>query len=321
MPYCRADGPCRDVGRRVWHWKKRCGVLALTPRRAGLGCRRRGGMESALNATFEVLSFGAVLVLVVLGLGIIAGMMGIFNFAHGDFVLLGAYTTYLVYSVGLPVWLGMFAAPLVVAAIGFVLERVVIRRFYAIPVIAMVATYALGLIIREGVRGLIGGLYLSVPEPIVGSFTVAGAQFSRWRLAIIVITTAMMIAGYFLLTRTSFGLRVRAALDNPSLARASGISTSALYAATFTFGAGLAGALVVPLFSLFADFGIHFLILGFLAIMVGGIGTFQGSVAGAATVGVLSAALPWAVAPVVADALVFVIAILFIKFKPKGLIA
>jgi branched-chain amino acid transport system permease protein len=280
-------------------------------------------MESALDATFEVLSFGAVFVLVVLGLGIIAGMMGIFNFAHGDFVLLGAYTTYLVYSVGLPVWLGMLAAPLVVAAIGFVLERLVIRRFYPIPVIAMVATYALGLIIREGVRGLIGGLYLSVPEPIAGSFTVMGAQFSRWRLAIIFITTAVIIAGYFLLTRTSFGLRARATLDNPSLARASGISTNALYAATFTFGAGLAGlagALVVPLFSLFADLGIHFLILSFLAIMVGGIGTIQGSVAGAAMVGVLSAALPWAVAPVLAQALVFVIAILFIKFKPKGLI-
>lgn len=281
-------------------------------------------MEIALNATFEVLSFGAVFVLVVLGLGIIAGMMGIFNFAHGDFVLLGAYTTYVFYSLGLPVWLGMLAAPFVVAAIGFVLERLVIRRFYAIPVNAMVATYALGLIIREGVRGLIGGLYLSVPEPIVGSFTVAGAQFSRWRLAVIVITAAVMIAGYFLLTRASFGLRVRAALDNPSLARASGISTSALYAATFTFGAGLAGlagALVVPLLSLFADLGIHFLILGFLAIMVGGIGTFQGSIAGAATVGVLSAALPWAVTPVLADALVFVIAILFIKFKPNGLIS
>jgi len=281
-------------------------------------------MESTLNATFEVLSFGAVFVLVVLGLGIVAGMMGIFNFAHGDFVLLGAYTTYLVYSLGLPVWLGMLAAPLVVAAIGFVLERLVIRRFYVIPVIAMVATYALGLIIREGVRGLIGGLYLSVPEPIVGSFTVAGAHFSRWRLAIIVIAVTVTITGYFLLTRTSFGLRVRAALDNPSLARASGISTSALYAATFTVGAGLAGlagALVVPLFSLFADLGIHFLILGFLAILIGGIGTFQGSIAGAATVGALSAALPWAVAPVLADALVFVIAVVFIKFRPKGLIA
>src|SRR5262249_56624865 len=137
-------------------------------------------MESALNATFDVLSFGAVIVLVVLGLGIVAGMMGIFNFAHGEFVLLGAYTTYLVYSYGLPVWLGMLAAPFVVAAIGFVLERLVIRRFYADPVVAMLGTYALGLVIREGVRSLIGGLYISVPEPIVGSLTLSTRPLSPW---------------------------------------------------------------------------------------------------------------------------------------------
>ena len=281
-------------------------------------------MDSVLNATFEVLTFGAVIVLVVLGLGIIAGMMGIFNFAHGEFVLLGAYTTYLVYSFGLPVWLGMLAAPLVVAIIGFVLERLVIRRFYANPLAAMLGTYALGLVIREGVRSLIGGLYISVPEPIAGSLTAAGVQLSCWRLAIVVITTAVMFTSYLLLTRTSFGLRVRAALENPSLARASGISTNAIYAVTFTFGAalaGLAGALVVPVFSLSADLGIRFLIQGFLAIMLGGIGTFQGSVAGAAVVGVLSAALPWTVAPVLADVLVFVIAIVFLKIKPGGLVA
>ena len=281
-------------------------------------------MESALNATFEVLSFGAVIVLVVLGLGIIAGMMGIFNFAHGEFVLLGAYTTYLVYSFGLPVWLGMLAAPLVVATIGFVLERLVIRRFYANPLVAMLGTYALGLVIREGVRSLIGGLYISVPEPIAGSLTVAGVQLSQWRLAIVVITTAVMLTSYLLLSRTSFGLRVRAALESPSLARASGISTNALYAVTFTFGAtlaGLAGALVVPVFSLSADLGMRFLIQAFLAIMVGGIGTFEGSVAGAAVVGVLSAALPWTVAPVLADVLVFVIAIVFVKIRPTGLIS
>jgi len=281
-------------------------------------------MESALNATFEVLSFGAVIVLVVLGLGIIAGMMGIFNFAHGEFVLLGAYITYLVYSFGLPVWLGMLAAPFVVAAIGFVLERLVIRRFYANPLVAMLGTYALGLVIREGVRSLIGGLYISVPEPIAGSLTVAGVQLSQWRLAIVVITTAVMLTSYLLLSRTSFGLRVRAALESPSLARASGISTNALYAVTFTFGAtlaGLAGALVVPVFSLSADLGIRFLIQAFLAIMVGGIGTFEGSVAGAAVVGALSAALPWTVAPVLADVLVFVIAIVFVKIRPTGLIS
>jgi branched-chain amino acid transport system permease protein len=281
-------------------------------------------MESALNAIFEVLSFGAIIILVVMGLGIIAGMMGIFNFAHGEFVLLGAYATYLVWSFEFPVWLGMVAAPFVVAAIGFVLERLVIRRFYAAPTLAMLATYALGLVIREGVRSLIGGVYISVPEPIVGSLTIAGVHLSRWRLAIVVITTMVMLAGYLLLARTSLGLRVRAALENPSLARASGISTSAIYAVTFSLGtalAGLAGALVVPVFSLFADLGIRFLIQSFLAIMLGGIGTFEGPLAGAGVVGVLSAALPWAVTPVLADVLVFVIAIVFVKFHPGGLIA
>jgi branched-chain amino acid transport system permease protein len=281
-------------------------------------------MESALNALFEVLSFGGIIVLVVLGLGIIASMMGIFNFAHGEFVLLGAYTTYLVHSAGLPVWAGMLAAPVVVAACGFVLERLVIRRFYAAPIAAMLGTYALGLIIRESVRGLIGGLYISVPEPIDGSLIVGEVHLSRWRLTIVIITALVMVGSYLLLTRTSFGLRVRAALENPSLARASGISTSAIYAVTFTFGAalaGLAGALVVPVFSLFADLGIRFLIQGFLSVMLGGIGTFEGPVAGGAVIGVMTAALPWAVAPVLADVLVFVIAIAFVKFRPGGLIA
>src|SRR5580692_12677024 len=139
------------------------------------------GMESAINAIFEVLSFGAIIVLVVLGLGIIASMMGIFNFAHGEFVLLGAYTTYLVYGAGLPVWAGMLAAPLVVAACGLVLERLVIRRFYAAPIVAMLGTYALGLVIRETVRGLIGGLYISVPEPIGGSIDFGSVHISAWR--------------------------------------------------------------------------------------------------------------------------------------------
>jgi branched-chain amino acid transport system permease protein len=281
-------------------------------------------MESALNAVFEVLSFGAIIVLVVLGLGIIASMMGIFNFAHGEFVLLGAYTTYLVYGAGMPVWAGMLAAPIVVAACGLVLERFVIRRFYAAPIAAMLATYALGLVIRESIRGLIGGLYISVPEPIAGSLTIGGVQVSKWRLAIVIITALVVVCSYLLLTQTSFGLRVRAALENPSLARISGISTKTIYAVTFTFGAalaGLAGALVVPVFSLSADLGIRFLVQSFLAVMLGGIGTFEGPVAGGAAIGVMSAALPWAVAPVLADVLVFVIAIVVVKIRPEGLIA
>jgi len=134
----------------------------------------------------------------------------------------------------------------------------------------------------------------------------------------------VMVGSYLLLTRSGFGLRVRAALENPSQARASGISTNRIYAATFAFGAalaGLAGALVVPVFSLSADLGIRFLIQGFLAVMLGGVGSFEGSVIGAGVIGIMSAALPWAVAPVLADVLVFVIAVVLVRVWPRGLTA
>jgi len=281
-------------------------------------------MDNLFVALFEILSFGAIVVLVVLGLGIIASMMCIFNFAQGEFVLLGAYVTYIVHSAGLPVWLGMLAAPFVVGALGLVLERTIVRRFYAAPIVAMLGTYALGLIIREIVRGLIGGLYLSVPEPLGGSVNIGTMHFSTWRLVIIVITALVMIGSYLLLARTAFGLRIRASLENPALARASGISTNAIYGATFAFGAalaGLAGALIVPVFSLFADLGLRFLIQGFVAVMVGGVGSFAGPVAGAGVIGTLAAALPWVIPPVIADVLVFVLAIIFIKFRPQGLIS
>ena len=185
-------------------------------------------MASTFAAVFEIVSFGAIIVLVVLGLGIIASMMGIFNFAQGEFVLLGAYVTYLAYAHGAPVWVGMIAAPFVVGALGFVLEALIIRRFYAAPIVAMLGTYALGLIIRESVRGLIGGFYLTVPEPIGGSIDLGSVHISAWRFTIIVITLLVMGACYLLLARTSFGLRVRATLENPALARASGISTPCL---------------------------------------------------------------------------------------------
>jgi branched-chain amino acid transport system permease protein len=281
-------------------------------------------MDSLFTALFEIMSFGAIVVLVVLGLGIIASMMGIFNFAQGEFVLLGAYITYVVYSAGAPVWLGMVLAPFAVGALGFVLERLVVRRFYAAPIVAMLGTYALGLIIREIVRGLIGGLYISIPEPIGGSVGFGAMQFSSWRLVIILITGLVMVGSYLMLSRTAFGLRIRASLENPALARASGISTNAIYGVTFAFGAalaGLAGALIVPVFSLFADLGLRFLIQGFVAVMVGGVGSFAGPVAGAGVIGTLSAALPWVIPPVIADVLVFVLAIVFIKFRPQGLVS
>ncbi len=273
---------------------------------------------------FDVLAYGAIFVLVVLGLGVIASMMGIFNFAHGEFVLLGAYTVFVLQQRNVPVWAGMVCAPIAVGVVGLLLERTVIRRFYAAPVVAMLGTYAIGLVLREGVRGLLGGQFYSVVAPLVGSFSIGDVSISKWRTAVIVITVLVMVGCWLLLVHTRFGLQVRAALENPALARASGISTDRVYALTFALGAalaGLAGGLMVPIYSLSADMGVPFLIKSFLAVMLGGAGGFEGAMAGAAFVGGSSAALPWFIKPVVADLLVFVIAIAIMKFRPQGLLS
>ncbi len=280
-------------------------------------------MDEVVRLVFDILAFTSVMVLIVLGLGVIASMMGIFNFAHGEFVLLGAYTVFLFHESGLPVWTGILAAPLVLAVFGLVLERTVIRRFYAAPIIAMLGTYAIGLVIRESVRGLLGGLYKSIPEPLPGVYSLGGIDFSSWRTVILVVTAAVIAGSWLMLTRTSIGLQIRGSLENPALARSCGIATPKLYALTFAFGsalAGLAGALIVPLYQLSADIGLRFLVQAFLSVMLGGVGTFEGPVLGAAAVGATAAGLPWLVIPVLADPLVFVLALAIVRFRPQGFI-
>src|SRR5262244_4141558 len=195
-------------------------LIAVAP--SVLICWRAG--MSAIPFFFDVLAYSAIFVLVVLGLGVIASMMGIFNFAHGEFVLLGAYTLYLFHEHALPLWLGIIVAPFVLALVGFVLERTVIRRFYANPIIAMLGTFAIGLVIREIIRGLLGGHYKAVPEPVSGVLSVAGLDFSVWRTVIIFTTIVVMLVSWIFLARTSLGLRIRGSLENPMLARACGIS-------------------------------------------------------------------------------------------------
>jgi len=290
-------------------------------------------MEAVVKLAFDILAFSSIMVLVVLGLAVIASLMGIFNLGHGEFVLLGAYTVYLFGEWGLPEWIGMLVAPFVVAVFGLLIEATVIRRLYAAPVIAMLATYAIGLIIREIVRGLIGGQYFAVDEPLSGAFEVGDLSFSIWRTVIIVVTVVVMLCCYLFLTRTSFGLQIRGALENPALARASGVSTTKLYAFTFAFGAGLAGlagALMVPLFSLSADLGVRFLVQAFLSVMLGGVGSFEGPVLGSAIIGAMVPGFQWLreipgvvdfVSPVFAEVLVFVTALTIVKFRPQGLIS
>ena len=276
------------------------------------------------------------MVLVVLGLAVIASMMGIFNLGHGELVLMGAYTVFVFRELGLPVWSGMIVAPFVVAILGAAIEVAFIRRLYAAPVIAMLSTFAIGLIIRETVRVLIGGQYYAIDEPVPGAVALFGVDVSAWRAIIIVLTVLVMIGCFVFLTRTAFGLQIRGALENPMLARASGVSTTRIYAFTFAFGAalaGLAGALMVPLFSLSADLGVRFLVQAFLSVMLGGVGTFEGPILGSAVIGAMVPGFQWLreipvlgimvgdlIQPIVAEVLVFVVALTIVKFRPDGFI-
>ena len=285
-------------------------------------------MDEIIKITFDILSFSCIMVLIVSGLAIIASLMGIFNFAHGEFVLLGAYTTYLFQEAGLPVWAGMLVAPFVVGIFGLFLEATIIRRFYNAAIVAMLATYAIGLIVREVVRPLIGGRFWKVTEPIPGLFEIGDQSFSIWRGVIIILTVIIMTGCYLFLAKSSYGLKIRGAMENPALARASGISTTRLYSFTFAFGAalaGLAGALMVPLYMLFADLGLRFLVMAFLSVMLGGVGTFEGPVLGSALIGALVPGYQWlrevpivvdVLSPIFSEVLVFITAIIIVKFRP-----
>jgi branched-chain amino acid transport system permease protein len=151
-----------------------------------------------------------------------------------------------------------------------------------------------------------------------------GASLPVWRLVIMVVTIAVVVLAYFGLARSAIGLRVRATLDNRELAEATGISTSRMYAGTYAVGAGLAGfagAMIVPGRILYPDLGIDNLIPMFIAVMTGGLGTIEGPLLGAFALGVPSGLMPALINPVFAQVVVIVGAIVFMRFRPAGLVS
>jgi branched-subunit amino acid ABC-type transport system permease component len=257
-------------------------------------------------------------------MAVIVGMMRVFNLCHGELVLLGAVVAYLTHSWFGSVALGIILAPLVVGLFGAGLERTVVRRFYANPAGALLATFAVGFLIRAIVLWRMTTQGAPVPAPIEGTVAIGDAQVSAWRLAIIVVVILAVAGTYALLNRTSAGLRVRATLDNKELASAAGISTGAMYTATYAFGsalAGLAGAMIVPLQTLYPNLGLDNLIPMFIAVMVGGLGSLEGPLLGAVAIGVPGALLPTWTSAVYAQVIVIFAAIVFMRLRPGGLIS
>jgi urea transport system permease protein len=314
---------------------------ALNPELAGDIARavaaidNRLAFKRAAETLFQGLSLGSVLLLAALGLAITFGVMGVINMAHGEFVMLGAYTTFLVQEAcrSIP-WLLPWSLPLSVPAAflvaglaGAVLERGLIRHLYGRPLETLLMTFGVGMILQQAVRLAFGAQNREVLSPawMQGTMSLPGGiLITQNRLWVIVFSLLVLGLAIAAIRLTRFGLEMRAVVQNRRTAATMGIRTGRVDALTFAFGSGIAGMAGVALSQIdnvSPNLGTGYIIDSFMVVVFGGVGSLAGTLVGAMGLGVLNKIIePWAGA-VLAKVAVLVIIMLFIQRRPRGLFA
>ena len=290
---------------------------------------------TAVQNTWYGLSLGSVLLLAAIGLAITFGVMGVINMAHGEMVMLGAYTTYVVqeliraHNPALFDYSLAFAIPLAFLFAGFVgilIERGVIRFLYGRPLETLLATWGLSLIIQQAVRTAFGPTNKDVGNPswMSGSFDLGHITITYNRLWIIVFTLLIFVGLLALLRYTRFGLEMRAVTQNRAMAASMGIKTSRIDALTFGLGsgiAGLAGVALSQIDNVSPNLGQGYIIDSFMVVVFGGVGNLWGTLVGAFTLGIANKFLEPYAGAVLAKIAILVLIILFIQKRPRGLFA
>ncbi|MEM1110287.1 MAG: urea ABC transporter permease subunit UrtB [Pseudomonadota bacterium] len=281
------------------------------------------------------LSLGSVLLLAAIGLAITFGVMGVINMAHGELVMIGAYTTFAVQELirssfpDLFDWSLLIAAPLaflVAGAVGVAIERGCVRHLYGRPLETLLATWGISLILQQAVRSLFGPNNREVGNPswMSGAFDIGQMTITYNRLWILLFALAVFFALLYVLRRTPIGLQMRAVTQNRQMAADMGIRTGWVDAMTFGLGAGIAGLAGVALSQIdnvSPNLGQSYIIDSFMVVVFGGAGSLWGTLAAAFTLGVANKFMePWTGA-VLAKILVLVFIILFIQRRPRGLFA
>lgn len=285
---------------------------------------------------FSGLSTASILLLAALGLAITYGLLGVINMAHGELIMIGAYTTYVVQSFfkshfsGLVDWYLIAAIPaafIVSAAIGMLIERTVIRPLYGRQLETLLATFGVSLILMQLVRMIFGAQNVEVSNIswLSGGISITPSLMLPYnRIAIIVFTVAVLLLLVYLLNKTRFGLFVRAVTQNRQMARAVGIRSSRIDMMAFGLGsglAGLAGCALAQVGNVGPDLGQNYIIDAFLVVVVGGVGQVWGAVLAALGLGVSGTVLEIGMGAVLAKIILLVLVILFIQKRPQGLFA
>jgi len=291
---------------------------------------RQRTFYSGIQTLFFGLSLGSVLVLIAIGLAITFGVMGVINMAHGELMMLGAYTTYVVQvampgRTGISILVAIPAAFLVAALTGVLIERTIIRFLYGRPLETLLATFGVSLILQQFVRSIFTALNRSVETPAWMSGTLQlndALSITYNRLYIVIFTLLVFAALLVVLKYTRIGLEIRAVSQNRAMAKAMGIRSEWVDAITFGLGSGIAGIAGVALSQLTnvgPNLGQNYIIDSFLVVVFGGVGNLWGSLTGGMSMGVVDELLEPYYGAVLAKIFVLVALILFIQIRPRGL--
>ncbi|RRR98396.1 urea ABC transporter permease subunit UrtB [Glycomyces terrestris] len=285
-------------------------------------------MDLLVGQLFTGLSTGSILLLAALGLSLTFGQMGVVNMAHGEFIMAGCYTAYVVQQAvgdaGASLLIALPAGFLVGGAMGLVLETLLIRRLYHRPLDTLLVTFGVGLILQQAARDVFGApaVNVSVPEALRGGVDLLGVTVPRTRLFIMALAVVAVTAVALVLRFTPAGRRIRAVVGNRDLAETAGISSRSVDAATFFIGSGLAGVAGVALTligSTSPTTGQSYLVDAFLVVVAGGLGRIKGAVVAAVALGALQAVFETYSTASLAKVGVFIVIVVFLQLRPQGL--
>ncbi len=282
-------------------------------------------LDSFFALLLNGLNSSALILVAALGMVVICGLMNVINLAHGELIMIGAYTAFCVtQKAGLSFALALPAAFAAAAAAGAVLEILVIRRLTGKPAETMLATFGISVVLQQTVNLIFGAQSQYVAIPLEGNFSLGHVVVPFYNIFTILFVAAVLAGTVVFLKKTRFGRRVRAVTQNRSMAECLGVNSARVDTLTFAFGsglAGLAGALAAPVKSVSPFMGGPYLVYSFLTSVVGGVASFFGTTVGSLLVGESSALLGGLSNDVIANILVFLIIIAIIRFKPEGLFA
>jgi urea transport system permease protein len=267
----------------------------------------------------------AILVIAALGLAIIFGVAGVINMAHGEMIMIGAYTAAVVGKLGGNTFIAIPVAFVVVGLLGLALERGIIRWIYDRPLETLLATWGVGIILQTVVKLVFGPelYYVGAPKILNGGFRLIGRlPFPYYRLFLIVMAALLLALVFYVIFRTEFGLKVRAVRRNRAISGCLGIDTARVDMMIFAFGsglAGIAGAVLAPIKSVSTTMGFPYAVDSYMVLVLGGVGNLWGVLAGSGLIGEAETVLSFIFNNVIGRLLVFLFIVIIIRVVPRGI--